>query len=123
MIMHPILATLVALQGAQGGSPFWSLPMQLLIIFAIFYFLIIRPQRQQQKKHKALLETLQKGDQVVTSGGVVGEVIHIKDNQVTVKSGESRLVITRSSVQSITNRTAGDGKEAPKEAPKEAKPA
>ena len=97
--------------------------IQIGLFVAIFYFLLIRPQRQQQKKHKELLESLQKGDHIVTSGGVVGEVIHIKDNQVTVKSGESRLVIVRSAVQSITNRTAGDAKEAPKEAPKEAKPA
>jgi len=89
--------------------------IQIALFVGIFYFLLIRPQRQQQKKHKQLLESLQKGDQIVTSGGVVGEVIHIKDNQVTVKSGESRLVITRASVQSITNRTTGQVTEAPKE--------
>ena len=105
--------------GAGGFQPL----IVMALMFAVFYFLLIRPQREQQKKHKALLESLQKGDKIVTSGGMVAEVIHIKDNEVTVKSGESRLVIVRSSVQSITNRTAGEVKEAPKELPKETKPA
>ena len=120
--MNPILAALFTPSGQQGGG-FSVFIIQIGLFIAIFYFLLIRPQREQQKKHKALLESLQKGDKIVTSGGMVGEVIHIKDNEVTVKSGESRLVIVRSSVQSITNRTAGEVKEAPKELPKETKPA
>jgi preprotein translocase subunit YajC len=122
MIMHPILAALFAPSGQQGGGMSVFI-IQIGLFVAIFYFLLIRPQRQQQKKHKELLDSLQKGDQVVTSGGLVGEVIHIKDNQVTIKSGESRMVITRSSVASITNRTVGEVKEAPKDTPKEIKPA
>lgn len=85
---------------------------QIALFIGIFYFLLIRPQRQQQKRHQALLASLQKGDQVVTTGGVIGEVVHIKENQVTIRSDESRLVITRSAIQSITNRTAAEAKEA-----------
>lgn len=120
--MNPILAALFTPSGQQGGGMSVFI-IQIGLFVAIFYFLLIRPQREQQKKHKALLESLQRGDKIVTSGGVVGEVIHIKDNEVTVKSGESRIVIVRSAVQSITNRTATDAKEAPKELPKETKPA
>lgn len=123
MIMHPILAALLFTPSGQQGGGFSVFIIQIGLFIAIFYFLLIRPQREQQKKHKALLESLQRGDKIVTSGGMVAEVIHIKDNEVTVKSGESRLVIVRSSVQSITNRTAGEVKEAPKELPKETKPA
>jgi preprotein translocase subunit YajC len=121
--MHSILAALLFTPSGQQGGGFSVFIIQIGLFIAIFYFLLIRPQREQQKKHKALLESLQKGDKIVTSGGMVGEVIHIKDNEVTVKSGESRLVIVRSSVQSITNRTAGEVKEAPKELPNETKPA
>jgi preprotein translocase subunit YajC len=121
--MTSILAALFAPSGQQGGGGMSVFIIQIGLFVAIFYFLLIRPQRQQQKKHKELLESLQKGDQVVTSGGLVGEVIHIKDNQVTIKSGEARMVITRTSVASITNRTAGEVKEAAKETPKEIKPA
>lgn len=120
--MTSILAALFTPSGQQGGGMSVFI-IQIALFVGIFYFLLIRPQRMQQKKHKELLESLQRGDQIVTSGGVVGEVIHIKDAQVTVKSGESRLVILRSSVQSITNRTTGDVKDAAKDAPKEIKPA
>ncbi len=88
----------------QGGGGLGLLVFQAAAIMAIFYFLIIRPQRRQQETHKQLLASLQKGDQVVTSGGIIGEVIHLKDNEVTIKSGESRLIVARPNIASITNR-------------------
>ena len=63
-----------------------------------------RPQRKQQADHRVLLASLQKGDQIVTSGGIIGEVIHLKENEVTIKSGESRLVVMRANVANIVNR-------------------
>ena len=112
--MPQLLAMLFQPSGQQGGG-MQVFIFQIALFVAIFYFILIRPQRAQQKKHQALLESLQRGDQVVTSGGLLGEVIHIKENEVTIRSGESRLVISRSSVASITNRTV------PGELPKEAK--
>mgnify|MGYP001375858238 CR=1 FL=1 len=71
------------------------------------------PQRKQQADHRKLLASLQKGDQVVTSGGIIGEVIHLKDAEVTIKSGESRLVVMRTNVANILNRgTAVEAKQA-----------
>jgi preprotein translocase subunit YajC len=120
MTMHPLLALLFAPSGQQGGG-MGVFVFQIALFIGIFYFLLIRPQRQQQKKHKDLLESLQRGDQVVTSGGIMGEVVHIKEGEVTIRSGESRLVISRSSISAITNRTAA---ELPKETKsKEVKPA
>ena len=78
---------------------------QLVAIFAIFYFLIIRPQRKQQEKHRQLLASLQKGDRVVTSGGIVGEVVHLKEDEVTMKSGEARFVVLRANIANILNRS------------------
>jgi preprotein translocase subunit YajC len=101
----PILALLFAPSG-QGGGGMSVLLIQVAMIFGIFYFLIIRPQRRQQAEHRKLLETLQKGDQVVTSGGLIGEVVHIKENEVTIKSGESRLVVLRSNIASVPSRQA-----------------
>jgi len=112
MNMHLMLATLFAPSGQQGGG-MQVFIFQIALFVGIFYFLLIRPQRQQQKRHKDLLDSLQRGDQVVTSGGVIGEVIHIKDNEVTIRSAESRLVIARSAVASITNRTAAEVKQIP----------
>ncbi len=118
MTTHGLFALLLTPSGQQGpGMGVFILQIGLFI--GIFYFLLIRPQRQQQKKHRELLATLQKGDQVVTSSGIVGEVIHLKETEVTIRSGESRFIVLRSSVANITNR--GDEKGQEKEKEKEGK--
>jgi preprotein translocase subunit YajC len=101
----PVLATLFTPAG-QSGSGMTVLLIQVGAIFAIFYFLIIRPQRRQRDAHEKLLASLQKGDQVVTSGGIIGEVVYLKDSEVTIKSGEAKLVVLRSNIATITNREA-----------------
>ena len=85
-------------------------------IFAIFYFILIRPQQTQRKKHDEMVRTLKKGDEIVTTGGLVGEVVFIKersgddrssgmDDRVTIKTGDTRVVIERGRIAKI-NRTA-----------------
>jgi preprotein translocase subunit YajC len=101
-----LLAIFLAPSG-QGGSGLSILLLQVGLIFGIFYFLIIRPQRRQQAEHRKLLESLQKGDRVVTSGGVVGEVLHLKENEITIRSGEAKLVVQRSNIATVTNREEG----------------
>jgi len=90
-------------QGAGGGLTMFL--FQIAALVAIFYFMLIRPQRRQQEQHRQLLASLQKGDRVVTSGGIVGEVIHLKDDEITVKSGESRFIVLRANIANIVNRT------------------
>jgi preprotein translocase subunit YajC len=102
---QPVLAALFTPAG-QSGSGMTVLLIQVGAIFAIFYFLIIRPQRRQRDAHEKLLASLQKGDQVVTSGGIIGEVVYLKDSEVTIKSGEAKLVVLRSNIATITNREA-----------------
>ncbi len=72
--------------GAAGGgqSAITSL-VPLVIMFGIFYFLLIRPQQKKAKEHKALLEALKKGDQVVTAGGMHGKISAVEDNVVTIE--------------------------------------
>ncbi len=82
--------------------------IQMLAIVAIFYFLIIRPKVQQDKRHREKLATLKRGDRIVTVGGIIGEVVHLKDDQITLKSGESRLIIQRDRVADILSETEGD---------------
>ncbi len=98
--MTPNILFLFAPSG-QGGSGMMIFLVQMLAIVGIFYFLIIRPKVQQEKKHKERLSQIKRGDQVVTVGGIIGEVVHIKDNQITLKSGESRLVVQRERVADI----------------------
>ncbi len=108
------------LQAPAGGSGTGSLApllFQFGLIFVIFYFLIIRPQQKQRKSHEQALRTLKRGDRVVTGGGIIAEVIHIKDSQadgkpapamddeVTIKSGETRLVVERGRIAKIVSPT------------------
>lgn len=68
-------------------------------IFVIFYFLLIRPQRKQQKQHDEMVKALSRGDEVVTIGGIIGKIIHLTDDRVTIKTAdETRLEIERSKV-------------------------
>lgn len=60
--------------------------MPLVVLFAIFYFLIIRPQQKQQKEHKAMIDGLSKGDKIVTSGGIILEITKVEENFLTTKS-------------------------------------
>ena len=72
--------------GAAGGSQSALTSMiPLVIMFAIFYFLLIRPQQKKAKEHKALLEALKKGDQVITAGGMHGKVTAVDDSVVTIE--------------------------------------
>jgi preprotein translocase subunit YajC len=81
-------------------------------IFAIFYFILIRPQSTQRKKHDEMVRNLKKGDEIVTTGGLVGEVLTIKEkggddktsgmeDRVTIKSGETRVIIERGRIAKI----------------------
>jgi preprotein translocase subunit YajC len=105
MTMTGLYALLFAPQGQAGGGVAIFVG-QIALFIGIFYFLLIRPQRQQQEKHKQLLASLQRGDQIMTSGGIIGEVVHLKDNEVTIRSGEAKLVVARANVANILNRGA-----------------
>jgi preprotein translocase subunit YajC len=72
--------------------------IQLVLIAAIFYFLLIVPQRREQKRHREMLAALKPGDEIVTAGGVIGEIIQLKDDQITLKSGDSRLIVEKARV-------------------------
>ena len=111
MTTASLLLLLFAPSG-QGGAGMSAFIIQIGLFIGIFYFLLLRPQRKQAADHKQLLASLQRGDQVVTSSGIVGEVVHIKDDQVTIRSGEAKFVILRSGISSITNRTAVEAKPA-----------
>jgi preprotein translocase subunit YajC len=60
----------------------------IIALFAIFYFLIIRPQQKAQKEHQAMLESLKKGDKIVTNGGLIVEVVKVEEEYLKVKLGD-----------------------------------
>jgi preprotein translocase subunit YajC len=87
-------------QGSGSGG-FTVLILQVLAIGLVFYFLIIRPQGQARKQHERLLAGLKKGDEVVTSGGLIGKVRDIKEDRVTVESGSATVVVERARIVRI----------------------
>ncbi|MDX1949197.1 MAG: preprotein translocase subunit YajC [Rickettsiales bacterium] len=94
-----------------------SLLFQLLIIFLIFYFLLIKPQAKKAKMHQALVASLKKGDEVLTNGGIYGKVSKSKEGEKTIEieiAENVSIKIARSSVQEILNLTE-ENKEATKE--------
>jgi preprotein translocase subunit YajC len=98
------------------GTPTWAPTLFMYVAFAaIFYFILLRPQQQQRKRHDALMQALKKGDEVVTAGGLVGQVVHIQEttagrssaeDRVTIKTGESRVVVERGRIARVASATA-----------------
>ncbi len=83
--------------------------MQMVAIGAIFYFLLIRPQRKEQQRHRVMIEKLQKGDEVVTNGGIIGTVVHTQDDRITVKTGENtRVVVQRGRIAQVLSDRSTD---------------
>lgn len=80
----------------RGGGLFGMLP--LVFLFILFWVLIIVPQRRQAKAHLELVQALQKGDQVVTAGGIIGVITSVRDDAVEVRSGSSTVVVERSKI-------------------------
>jgi preprotein translocase subunit YajC len=92
-----------AAPGAE--SSFMSIGFMVLI-FVVFYFLLIRPQVKRQKEHKAMVDALKKGDEVLTAGGIVGKIVEMHDQYVTVQvaavNGQPvQLSMQRSAVQTL----------------------
>jgi preprotein translocase subunit YajC len=98
--------------GAGGGTSMFTSFVPLILIFAIFYFLLIRPQQKKAKKHKEFLDNLHEGTTVMTSGGIHGDVKGITDTIVTLEIANNvRIKVSRdhiageSELKDITSKT------------------
>jgi preprotein translocase subunit YajC len=108
------------MQAAPGANAMYQPLFTTVLIVAIFYFILFRPQQQQRKQQEASLKQLKKGDEVVTAGGIIGEVIHIREtmkdgaavvtmeDRITIKSAESRIVVERGRIAKVLSKT-GEG--------------
>ena len=106
----PLLVLLQA--GQREGSPFTML-VPMALIFMIFYFLLIRPQQKRQKDQEALLKSIEKGDHVVTSGGLHGKVTGVTDDTLTVeiaalKGERVRVKVARAKIESKQSPKKGE---------------
>jgi len=101
------LAAVVWLQAApDGASPFGML-VPMLLIFLIFYFLLIRPQQRRQREQETLLKGLEKGDDVVTAGGLHGKIVGVTDDVLTIeiaalKGERVRVKVSRSKIETAS---------------------
>ena len=92
-------------QGGQAGGSSWNGLWMIALIFVIFYFLLIRPQQKKQKEHQKMLEGIKKGDTVVTSGGMYGTVVGVKDNVVVLKIAENvKVEFAKGSISQVISR-------------------
>ncbi|MGQ9859199.1 MAG: preprotein translocase subunit YajC [Thermodesulfobacteriota bacterium] len=100
------LAYAMAPGGGQGaGQSPWGTFVMLGAIFAIFYFLMIRPQQKRQRQHREMLASLKKGDTVITGGGLIGKVTGITDSVLTLEVADRvRVKVLRSAVSSVSQQ-------------------
>jgi len=93
----------ILLQGAGGGSP-WGMPLILIAMFAIMYFLMIRPQQKKQKEIQKMRESLKVGDRVITSGGVYGKIKEVEDTAFIVEIADGvKVKVDKASIFAATN--------------------
>jgi preprotein translocase subunit YajC len=108
------------MQPSPGSNPMFGFAFQMVLILAIFYFVLFRPQQKAKQQQERSLREIKKGDEVVTAGGIIGDVIHIKEtmkdgaavvtmeDRVTIKSAESRIVVERGRIAKVLSKT-GEG--------------
>ncbi len=112
------MSLLPALVLLQAGPPTEQSPFGMLFpiaaIFAIFYFLLIRPQQKRQRQQDAMIKSIEKGDSAVTTGGLHGKVTGVTDDVLTLeiaalKGERVRVKVSRARIESVTKATKGEG--------------
>ena len=88
-----------AATGSTESTLYSLLP--LVLMFVVLYFIMIRPQMKRQKEHKALIEALAKGDEVVTAGGLLGKVSKLSESYITIEAGNGELMVQRTAIVQV----------------------
>ena len=111
--MTAVLPTLLVLMAPSSGNAAYQQVFMIGMMIVIFWFFLFMPQQKQRKEHEQRVTGLKRGDEVVTTGGVVGEVVFIKestkdgapvksmDDRITIKSGESRVIVERRAIAKV----------------------
>lgn len=92
--------------GTQSTAPAWVQLVPFILLFVVMYLVMILPQQRKAKQHAALLKSLKAGDKIVTSSGIIGVVVGIRDHHVTIRSEDTKLEILKSAIQEVTERKA-----------------
>jgi preprotein translocase subunit YajC len=103
MVTNAALAILMVPR--EGGSAGLIFMVQMIAIFVIFYFLLIRPQSKERRRHEQMLKELKKGDEIVTNGVFIGTVVHVEENRLTVRTGDNtRITVDRGRVAQVLSQ-------------------
>jgi preprotein translocase subunit YajC len=92
-------------QPGQQPPPAWTSVVPLVLLVVVFYFVLIRPQQKKAKQQAELLKSVHPGDKVLTSGGILGVVVTVKDKSVSIRSADSKMEIAKSAITEITERS------------------
>lgn len=98
---------------ADGGGMLLQF-MPLILMFAVFWFLLIRPQQKRAKAHREMLANLKRGDRIVTQGGFIGRILELDDEQLLLECGEAKLRLSRVAVGGLLQEQNGKTEKAPK---------
>ena len=102
-----MFATPAYAQAAGGGAAAFGSFIPLILIFAIMYFLLIRPQQKKVKEDQAMVEAVRRGDQVVTAGGLIGKVVKVKDDaEIEVELAQGvKVRVVKSTLSQVLSKT------------------
>ena len=109
---NAILALSAPPGGQQSTAPWYIQFFPFLLIIFVFYFVFILPQQKKAKQQEALIKGIRAGDKILTSSGIIGIVVGVKENSLSIRSADAKLEILKSAVSQITERSgdAGDSK-------------
>lgn len=97
--MNELILLAINQEGAAPPGSGWMGVMPLVLMFVIFYFLLIRPQRKRMKQHEEMIQRLKKGDRVVTNGGLIGTIHALTDTELVLEIGDrAKVRVVRSQV-------------------------
>lgn len=100
MLISPAYA-----QSASGGSAIFEMLFPLAMVFAIIYFMILRPQARRQKEHTSMIDAISRNDTIVTQGGLIGKVTKVGDDELEVNFGDgARMKVVKSMVISVRGK-------------------
>ncbi len=109
-IVECMLAMAPQAPGTQPNPTGQMLQMvgTLVFFFVVMYFLMIRPQQKKAREQATMLKALRPGDKVVTSGGILGVVVSVKERTVAIRSADTKLEVVKSAVTEVTEKASGD---------------
>jgi preprotein translocase subunit YajC len=102
--LNPTLAFAQSSQPGQSAPPAWTSLVPLVLLIVVFYFALIRPQQKKSKEHAELLKSVHPGDKIVTSSGIIGVIVAVKDKTVSIRSADAKFEITKVAIAEIVER-------------------